>query len=70
MLSKHSALENLIERRPIHMRRRFESRWTGKIAQWLAEAIDVFGMVELDEARRLGRRRSKCTTAWTRDGPI
>ena len=55
MLSKYSALENLIESRPIHIRRRFESRSTEKIHEWIAEAIGVFSMVDLDDAQHLAR---------------
>jgi hypothetical protein len=55
MLSKHSALENLIESRPIHIRRKFESHSTEKIHEWIAEAIGVFSMVDLDDARHLAR---------------
>ena len=55
MLSKHSALENLIESRPIHIRRKFGSHSTEKIQEWIAEAIGVFSMVDLDDAEHLAR---------------
>ena len=55
MLSKHAALESLFESRPIHIRRRFESRSTEKIHDWIAEAIGVFSMVDLDDAQHLAR---------------
>lgn len=53
MLSKHSALE--IDVQPIHIRRRFERHSTEKIHEWLAEAIGVFSMIDLDEAQHLAR---------------
>jgi hypothetical protein len=55
MLSKHSALEIAVENQPIHIRRRFEARSTDKIHEWLAEAIGVFSMVDLDDAQHLAR---------------
>jgi hypothetical protein len=55
MLSKQSVLEIDVESHPIHIRRRFEARSTEKIHEWLAEAIGVFSMVELDEAQHLAR---------------
>ena len=53
MLSKHSALEIDVANHPIHIRRRFEG--PEKIHAWLAEAIGVFSMVELDDAQHLAR---------------
>jgi len=55
MLSKQSALEIQVESQPIHIRRRFEGRSTEKIHEWLAEAIGVFSMVDLDDAQHLAR---------------
>ena len=55
MLSKHSALEIDVANHPIHIRRRFEAEATEKIHAWLAEAIGVFSMVELDDAQHLAR---------------
>ena len=55
MLSKPSALEFDVTRQPIHIRRRFEGHSTEKIHEWLAEAIGVFSMVELDDAQHLAR---------------
>jgi len=55
MLSKHSALEIALESQPIHIRRRFERHSTEKIHEWLAEAIGVFSMVDLDDAQHLAR---------------
>ena len=55
MLSKHSALELAVETQPIHIRRRFEGQSTEKIHEWLAEAIGVFSMVDLEDAQHLAR---------------
>ena len=55
MLSKHSAIEIDVTSPPIHIRRRFEGSSTEKIHEWLAEAIGVFSMVELDDAQHLAR---------------
>ena len=55
MLLKQSALEIQLESQPIHIRRRFEGRSTEKIHEWLAEAIGVFSMVDLDDAQHLAR---------------
>ena len=55
MLSKHFAVEIAVESQPIHIRRRFERQSTEKIHEWLAEAIGVFSMVDLDDAQHLAR---------------
>jgi hypothetical protein len=55
MLSKQSALEIDVASQPIHLRRRFEGPSTEKIHEWLAEAIGVFSMVDLDDAQHLAR---------------
>ena len=53
MLSKHTEID--VANQPIHIRRRFEGPPTEKIHEWLAEAIGVFSMVELDDAQHLAR---------------
>jgi hypothetical protein len=69
MLSKHSALEIDVANRPIHLRRRFGG--PEKIQEWLAEAIGVFSMVELDDARHLARAGAHiATTALGSGRPI
>jgi hypothetical protein len=55
MLSKQSALEIDVANQPIHIRRRFDGASTEKIHEWLAEAIGVFSMVEVDDAQHLAR---------------
>jgi hypothetical protein len=55
MLSKHHTLEIDVANHPIHIRRRFEGHSREKIHEWLAEAIGVFSMVELDDAQHLAR---------------
>ncbi len=62
MLSKDSALEIDCANQPIHIRRRFEATSKEKIHEWLAEAIGVFSMVDLDDAQHLARAGAHIAT--------
>jgi hypothetical protein len=62
MLSKLSPLSIERANQPIHIRRRFADASKVRIDEWIAEAIGVFSMRDVDDAQHLARAGATIAT--------